>query len=216
VRFYDAFLFLVTLLAIFSLISGAFGMSRIDDFGDCVCTAAAVLISVTVTAILTILAIIVLEFSSRSLKAQYKTMDAIMSWMPSFLLNLVALEIAMVRLLWYNSSHHGQLALFLVTSALILLFPTTIISLWLRRNIKKLLFDLAYLEGEGDEEHGGNDDDDDGDGDDGFGYYDIYIASKRTNTGGSSDKERLTGIERRVWDIILGVHGRIGVRSITL
>lgn len=170
VRFYDVFLFSATLLAIFSLISGAFGMSRIDDFGDCVCTAAAVFISVTVTAMLTIVAIIALEFTSRSPTAQYKTMDAIMFWMPLFLLNLVVLEIAVVRLLWYNSSYHNQLAIFLVTAALILLFKATIISLWVRRKIIKLLFDLACLEGEGDDEYGGNDGHDDDDDDDGFDY----------------------------------------------
>ncbi|RYC81878.1 hypothetical protein BFJ63_vAg15225 [Fusarium oxysporum f. sp. narcissi] len=156
VRFYNVFIFLATCLAILSLAVGAFGLFRVDSFAKCASAAVVVPASASTTAILTVVAVIKLESSSRSPRVQYEKIDMAMAWMPFFFLNLVVLEVQVARLLWHNNNCPDQLAKFLVIEVVILLIMATIIAFWVRRKINSLLLDQAYLEGEGDDGNTGD------------------------------------------------------------
>ncbi|KAF5988541.1 hypothetical protein FBULB1_1417 [Fusarium bulbicola] len=137
VKFYNVFTFLATCLAILSLAAGAFGLSQVDSFAR---------------SILTIVAAVKLELSSRSPQVQYERMDLAMAWMPVFFLNLVVLEVEVARLLWHSNNYPDQLAYFLVIEVAVLLIMATVISICVRRKINGLLLDLAHLQGQEDNE----------------------------------------------------------------
>jgi hypothetical protein len=139
VRSYNDFLLLAALLVVSSLVLTIFGLSQADGLRGLASTSAALLTSAAITAIIAVVATIVLELTFRSVGAQYERLDLIMSWVPSFLLNVVTLEAMAGLLLWYTDNSLNEVVMFLAPVLLVLLIATIVLSLWVRRKVKALM-----------------------------------------------------------------------------
>ncbi|KAH7203162.1 uncharacterized protein BKA55DRAFT_531099 [Fusarium redolens] len=144
VRFYNGFLLFVAWLAILSLGMTTFGLSQPDSLSGLEFTAAALLTSTAITAIVAVAITTMLQFTLRSIKGQYERLDLIMSWVPLFLLDVVILEAMAGLLLWYTNNFPSELVAFFASETLVLLITMIIASIWVRRKFKTLI-SMAYL-----------------------------------------------------------------------
>ncbi|EXL64033.1 hypothetical protein FOPG_19697 [Fusarium oxysporum f. sp. conglutinans race 2 54008] len=139
VRSYNDFLLLAACLVISSLGLTIFGLSQADGLDGIVSIAAALLASAAITAIVAVAVTIVLQFTFRSVEAQYERLDLIMSWEPLFLLNVVLLEAMADLLLWYTNNSPNEVIMFLAPVLLVSLIAMIMLSLWVRRKTKTLI-----------------------------------------------------------------------------
>lgn len=148
--FCNGFLLFIVSLSSLSLGITILGLSQADDLGGLALIAAVILASAAIVAIVTSAGTIMLQLTFDELEGQYERIKLMMAWVPSFLLGVVVLEVAVGALLRYTGNYPNEFTMFLASDMVVLTVVATI-SLWVRGTIEKLV-DLTYS----------NDEDDDG------------------------------------------------------
>lgn len=147
--FCNGFLLFIFSLSSLSLGITILGLSQADDLGGLALIAAVILASAAIIAIVTPAGTIMLQLTFDELEGQYERIKLMMAWIPSFLLGVVILEVAVGALLRYTGNYPNEFTMFLASDMVVLTVVATI-SLWVRGTIEKLV-DLTYSNDEEDD-----------------------------------------------------------------